>query len=44
LFRSTASAGHGMGTALKVRIAEQADILTFLFDQLGIDGSRWTFK
>ncbi|HZR18083.1 MAG TPA: prolyl oligopeptidase family serine peptidase [Verrucomicrobiae bacterium] len=44
LFRSTASAGHGIGTALKVRIAEQADILSFLFDQLGIDGSRWTFK
>jgi prolyl oligopeptidase len=44
LFRSTANAGHGMGTALKVRIAEQADILSFLFDQLGIDGSRWAFK
>jgi prolyl oligopeptidase len=44
LFRSTASAGHGIGTALKVRIAEQADILSFLFDQLGIDGSPWTFK
>ena len=44
LFRSTASAGHGMGSSLKVRIAEQADLLSFLFDQLGIDGSRWTFK
>jgi prolyl oligopeptidase len=44
LFRSTASAGHGIGTALKVRIAEQADVLSFLFDQLGIDGSRWTFN
>ena len=44
LFRSTSGAGHGIGTALKVRIAEQADILSFLFDQLGIDGSRWTFK
>jgi prolyl oligopeptidase len=43
LFRSTASAGHGMGTALKVRIAEQADILSFLFDQLGVDASAWTF-
>src|ERR1041385_7345787 len=43
LFRSNASAGHGIGTALKVRIAEQADVLAFLFDQLGIDGSRWTF-
>jgi prolyl oligopeptidase len=44
LFRSTASAGHGIGTALKVRIAEQADVLSFLFDQLGVDASRWTFK
>jgi prolyl oligopeptidase len=44
LFRSTASAGHGIGTALKVRIAEQADVLSFLFDQLGIDGLRWTFQ
>jgi prolyl oligopeptidase len=44
LFRSTASAGHGIGTALKVRIAEQADVLSFLFDQLGVDGSKWTFK
>ena len=37
LFRSTASAGHGIGTALKERIAEQADVLSFLFDQLGIE-------
>jgi prolyl oligopeptidase len=44
LFRSTASAGHGIGTALKVRIAEQADVLSFLFDQLGVDGSRWIFN
>jgi prolyl oligopeptidase len=44
LFRSTASAGHGIGTALKVRIAEQADVLSFLFDQLGINGSAWTFQ
>jgi prolyl oligopeptidase len=44
LFRSTASAGHGIGTALKERIAEQADVLTFLFDQLGVDASRWTFR
>src|SRR5206468_640465 len=33
LFRSTASAGHGIGTALKERIAEQADVLAFLYDQ-----------
>jgi prolyl oligopeptidase len=43
LFRSTASAGHGIGTALKERIAEQADVLAFLFDQLGMDGSPWRF-
>jgi prolyl oligopeptidase len=44
LFRSTPSAGHGIGTALKVRIAEQADVYSFLFDQLGIDGTPWTFN
>jgi prolyl oligopeptidase len=43
LFRSNASAGHGIGTALKVRIAEQADVYAFLFDQLSIDGSKWVF-
>jgi prolyl oligopeptidase len=43
LFRSSASAGHGIGTSLKERIAEQADVLAFLFDQLGLDASRWTF-
>jgi prolyl oligopeptidase len=41
LFRSTAGAGHGIGTALKDRIAEQADVDAFLFDQLGIDPARW---
>jgi prolyl oligopeptidase len=44
LFRSTASAGHGIGTALKERIAEQADVYSFLFDQLGIDASKWVFQ
>ena len=44
LFRSTASAGHGIGTALKEKIAEQADGYAFLFDQLGIDGSKWVFQ
>ena len=43
LFRSTAGAGHGIGSSLKERISEQADILSFLFDQLAIDGSAWTF-
>jgi len=44
LFRSTASAGHGIGTSLKERIAEQTDVYAFLFDQLGIEASRWTFQ
>jgi prolyl oligopeptidase len=44
LFRSTASAGHGIGSSLKERIAEQADILSFLFDQLGVYASRWEFQ
>jgi prolyl oligopeptidase len=44
LFRSTAGAGHGIGTSLKERIAEQADLISFLFDQLGMDASRWTFQ
>jgi prolyl oligopeptidase len=43
LFRSTATAGHGIGSSLKDRIAEQADVLAFLFDQLGVDASRWAF-
>jgi prolyl oligopeptidase len=43
LYRSTASAGHGIGSSLKVRIAEQADILAFLFDQLGMNAAPWTF-
>ncbi|HYG34923.1 MAG TPA: prolyl oligopeptidase family serine peptidase, partial [Clostridia bacterium] len=41
LFRSTASAGHGIGTALTERIALQADVYAFLFDQLGINGKKW---
>ena len=44
LFRSTATAGHGIGSALKDKIAEQADILAFLFDQLGVNASRWVLK
>jgi prolyl oligopeptidase len=44
LFRSSATAGHGIGSSLKDRIAEQADALAFLFDQLGVDASRWTFR
>src|SRR4029077_6588703 len=36
LFRSSASAGHGIGTSLKERIAEQADVYAFLFHELGV--------
>lgn len=43
LYRSTATMGHGQGSALSDRIALQADVYAFLFDQLGIDGARWTF-
>jgi hypothetical protein len=32
-----------MGTSLKERIAEQADTLAFLFDQLGMNASPWNF-
>ncbi len=44
LFRSSASSGHGIGTSLKERIAQQADVYAFLFHELGIDGTRWTFR
>ena len=43
LFRSSASSGHGIGTALNERIAQRADVLSFLFHELGIDGSKWNF-
>ncbi|MDB6111110.1 MAG: prolyl endopeptidase [Pedosphaera sp.] len=36
LLRTTAIAGHGMGTGLDERIAGEADAYAFLFDQLGI--------
>jgi prolyl oligopeptidase len=37
LLRTTSSAGHGIGTSLTERIEESADVLSFLFDQLGIN-------
>jgi prolyl oligopeptidase len=43
LLRVTATAGHGMGSSLKDRVAEQADIYAFLFQELGVDASPWTF-
>ena len=36
LLRTTSTAGHGIGTALDERIAEEADVYAFLFDQLGM--------
>lgn len=36
LLRSSASSGHGMGTALDELIEEGADVQAFLFDQLGV--------
>jgi prolyl oligopeptidase len=44
LLRTTANAGHGMGSSLKVRVAEQADIYSFLFSELGVETAPWTFK
>ena len=36
LARFSSSSGHGMGTALTEKIAQQADVFAFLFDQLGM--------
>lgn len=36
LLRTSSSAGHGIGTAVDEQIEEEADVLSFLFDQLGI--------
>jgi prolyl oligopeptidase len=36
LLRTTATAGHGIGTGLDERIAQDADVYAFLFDQLGM--------
>jgi prolyl oligopeptidase len=37
LLRTASSAGHGFGTALDEEIEEGADVMSFLFDQLGIE-------
>jgi prolyl oligopeptidase len=39
LLTTTTEAGHGIGTALNVRVALTADYLSFLIDQLGM---KWT--
>jgi prolyl oligopeptidase len=36
LLRTTSSAGHGIGTALTEQIAQQTDVMAFLFAQWGI--------
>ena len=36
LLRTTSSAGHGIGTALDERIEQDADVFSFLFDQLAV--------
>ncbi len=36
LLRTTSSAGHGIGTAVDEQIEQDADLFSFLFDQLGI--------
>ncbi len=36
LVRLSAASGHGMGTGLTEKIAQQADVFAFLFDQLGM--------
>lgn len=40
LVHLSSAAGHGMGTALAERIAENADVLTFLFTQMGMTQSK----
>ena len=36
LLRTSSSAGHGFGTTLDEAIEQDADVLSFLFDQLGV--------
>ena len=36
LLRTTSSAGHGIGTSLDEELEQDADVFSFLFDQLGI--------
>lgn len=40
LLRTSDKSGHGIGSSLDERIGELTDELTFLFDQLGIDGAK----
>lgn len=36
MLRTSASTGHGAGTALSARVSQDADVWSFVFDQLGI--------
>jgi prolyl oligopeptidase len=36
LLRTSSNAGHGIGTSMDERIEQNADVLSFLFDQLGV--------
>ena len=40
LLRISTTSGHGIGSSLTERIEQQADTLSFLFDQLGMKGPR----
>jgi prolyl oligopeptidase len=40
LLRTSASSGHGLGTALSERIEETTDVFAFLFGQLGVTVKR----
>jgi prolyl oligopeptidase len=40
LLRTESKAGHGIGTGLSTQILQEADMLTFLFDQLGVQYKR----
>jgi prolyl oligopeptidase len=40
LLRTNMHAGHGIGSSLSDRIAEQTDMLCFLFDQLGMQEKK----
>jgi len=37
LLRMSTGAGHGIGSSMSDRIAQQADVWAFLFDRLGVD-------
>jgi prolyl oligopeptidase len=36
LLRTSSNSGHGIGTALSEYLAQTADVLALLFDQLGV--------